>query len=132
MWLADFLDELSSFPSALHDDCLDALTRALNYARRNSVPFCTLGARRTAKISRVVKYNRVMRRVYGRVRSGEILIFVAFRHAIIGVLSPQKWQFTLLMERQCKGDFAILLLATFFSCRSAEAQQRFCARFAVW
>lgn len=32
-WLADFLDELSSFPSAPHDDCVDALSQALNYAR---------------------------------------------------------------------------------------------------
>jgi phage terminase large subunit-like protein len=33
--LADFLDELSSFPSAPHDDCVDALTQALNYARQS-------------------------------------------------------------------------------------------------
>jgi predicted phage terminase large subunit-like protein len=33
-WLADFLDELSSFPAAVHDDQVDALTQALNHVRK--------------------------------------------------------------------------------------------------
>jgi predicted phage terminase large subunit-like protein len=32
-WLADFMDEVSSFPAAPHDDQVDALTQALNYSR---------------------------------------------------------------------------------------------------
>jgi predicted phage terminase large subunit-like protein len=32
-WLADFVDELSSFPAGAHDDCVDALTQALNFVR---------------------------------------------------------------------------------------------------
>ncbi len=32
-WLADFLDEASSFPAAPHDDQIDALSQALNYLR---------------------------------------------------------------------------------------------------
>ncbi len=35
-WLADFLEEVSSFPSAPHDDCVDALSQALNYVRESS------------------------------------------------------------------------------------------------
>lgn len=32
-WLADFVDEATSFPAAPHDDQVDALTQALNYLR---------------------------------------------------------------------------------------------------
>jgi predicted phage terminase large subunit-like protein len=32
-WLADFLDEMTSFPAAPHDDQVDAITQALNYLR---------------------------------------------------------------------------------------------------
>ena len=32
-WLADFLDELTSFPAAPHDDMVDAFTQALSYMR---------------------------------------------------------------------------------------------------
>jgi predicted phage terminase large subunit-like protein len=32
-WLADFMDELASFPAAPHDDMVDALTQALNSVR---------------------------------------------------------------------------------------------------
>jgi predicted phage terminase large subunit-like protein len=32
-WLGDFLDEVSSFPAAPHDDQVDALSQALNYLR---------------------------------------------------------------------------------------------------
>jgi hypothetical protein len=32
-WLANFLDELSAFPAAPHDDQVDALTQALNDSR---------------------------------------------------------------------------------------------------
>jgi predicted phage terminase large subunit-like protein len=32
-WLADYLDELSSFPAAPHDDLVDSTTQALNYLR---------------------------------------------------------------------------------------------------
>ncbi len=34
-WLNDFLEEISSFPAAPHDDCVDALTQALNYVRES-------------------------------------------------------------------------------------------------
>jgi predicted phage terminase large subunit-like protein len=33
-WLADFLDEISSFPAAAHDDMVDAFTQALGFVRR--------------------------------------------------------------------------------------------------
>jgi predicted phage terminase large subunit-like protein len=39
-WLGDFLDELSSFPAAAHDDQTDALTQALNYARESNPGGC--------------------------------------------------------------------------------------------
>src|SRR5208337_3724572 len=32
-WLTDFLEEVSSFPAAPHDDMVDALSQALNYTR---------------------------------------------------------------------------------------------------
>jgi hypothetical protein len=32
-WLVDFLDELSSFPAAPHDDMVDAFSQALNHVR---------------------------------------------------------------------------------------------------
>ncbi|MDI6781406.1 MAG: phage terminase large subunit [bacterium] len=32
-WVADFVDEMSSFPSGAHDDQVDALTQLLGYAR---------------------------------------------------------------------------------------------------
>jgi phage terminase large subunit-like protein len=32
-WLSDFLEEISSFPSAPHDNQTDALTKALNFVR---------------------------------------------------------------------------------------------------
>jgi predicted phage terminase large subunit-like protein len=32
-WLADFLEEISSFPAAPHDDMVDALTQGLNHVR---------------------------------------------------------------------------------------------------
>ena len=35
-WLMDYLDELSSFPAAPHDDMVDATTQALNYLRSQS------------------------------------------------------------------------------------------------
>jgi predicted phage terminase large subunit-like protein len=35
-WLSDFLDELSSFPSAPHDDITDAFAQAINYLEQNS------------------------------------------------------------------------------------------------
>jgi predicted phage terminase large subunit-like protein len=34
-WLRDFLDEVTSFPAAPHDDQVDALTMALNYLREH-------------------------------------------------------------------------------------------------
>jgi len=34
-WLRDFLDEVTSFPAAPHDDQVDAMTQALNYLREN-------------------------------------------------------------------------------------------------
>jgi predicted phage terminase large subunit-like protein len=34
-WLPDFLDEVSSFPAAPHDDMVDALSQALNHVRRS-------------------------------------------------------------------------------------------------
>jgi predicted phage terminase large subunit-like protein len=34
-WLADFLEEVSSFPAAPHDDVVDALSQALNYVRES-------------------------------------------------------------------------------------------------
>jgi hypothetical protein len=34
-WLEDLEDELASFPGGLHDDCVDAITQALNRLRDN-------------------------------------------------------------------------------------------------
>jgi hypothetical protein len=35
-WLSDFIDELTSFPAAPHDDMVDATTQALAWMRGNS------------------------------------------------------------------------------------------------
>ena len=35
-WLDDFLEEVSSFPAAPHDDMVDAVSQALNYVRESS------------------------------------------------------------------------------------------------
>ena len=35
-WLNDFIDELTSFPAAAHDDMVDAFTQALGYMRGSS------------------------------------------------------------------------------------------------
>jgi predicted phage terminase large subunit-like protein len=35
-WLPDFLDELSSFPNAAHDDCVDAFTQAIGYLKKSA------------------------------------------------------------------------------------------------
>ena len=35
-WLADFIEEISSFPAAPHDDQVDALSQALNFVRESS------------------------------------------------------------------------------------------------
>jgi predicted phage terminase large subunit-like protein len=35
-WLSDFIDELSSFPAAAHDDQVDALSQVLNYVRESA------------------------------------------------------------------------------------------------
>ena len=35
-WLLDFLDELSSFPTAAHDDVVDAFTQAIGYLKRGA------------------------------------------------------------------------------------------------
>jgi predicted phage terminase large subunit-like protein len=34
-WLREFIDEVTSFPAAPHDDQVDAMTQALNYLREN-------------------------------------------------------------------------------------------------
>jgi predicted phage terminase large subunit-like protein len=38
-WLAEFLDELSTFPSGAHDDIVDSTTQALNYLRSGTLSF---------------------------------------------------------------------------------------------
>ena len=35
-WLADYVDELASFPTGVHDDAVDSTTQALNYLRHQS------------------------------------------------------------------------------------------------
>jgi predicted phage terminase large subunit-like protein len=37
-WLTDFMDEVSSFPAAPHDDVVDALSQGLNYLRGSCDP----------------------------------------------------------------------------------------------
>ena len=32
-WLADYVDELCSFPTGVHDDAVDSTTQALNFLR---------------------------------------------------------------------------------------------------
>lgn len=46
-WLADFMDELSTFPAGAHDDIVDSLTQALNYLRSTNA---ALGLLELAKI----------------------------------------------------------------------------------
>lgn len=44
-WLGDYIDELAGFPTAVHDDCVDSTTQALNYLRHepgNTVTFSTV------------------------------------------------------------------------------------------
>ncbi|MFP5236978.1 MAG: phage terminase large subunit [Acidobacteriota bacterium] len=43
-WLADFLDELATFPSGAHDDIVDSTTQALNYLRIANVSYGLLDA----------------------------------------------------------------------------------------
>lgn len=43
-WLAEFLDELSTFPAGAHDDQVDSLTQALNYLRMHSAGYGLLEA----------------------------------------------------------------------------------------
>ena len=40
-WRRDFLDEVCSFPSAPHDDMVDAMSQALNYLREHDYPAYT-------------------------------------------------------------------------------------------
>jgi hypothetical protein len=42
--LSDFLDELTSFPAAPHDDMVDAFTQALNYMRGSGMDWETFRA----------------------------------------------------------------------------------------
>jgi hypothetical protein len=37
-WLIHYTDELATFPSAVHDDCVDSTTMALNYLRSPAKP----------------------------------------------------------------------------------------------
>ena len=37
-WLFDYIEELSSFPKAAHDDQVDSTTQALSYMRADPVP----------------------------------------------------------------------------------------------
>jgi Terminase RNaseH-like domain len=41
-WLADFLDEHSSFPNATHDDTVDTTTQALTFRRGSGPPGISL------------------------------------------------------------------------------------------
>jgi predicted phage terminase large subunit-like protein len=36
-WLRDFVDEMASFPTGVHDDAVDSTTQALNYLRHQPV-----------------------------------------------------------------------------------------------
>ena len=38
-WINDFLDETATFPSGVHDDCVDSMTQALNYLREQASHF---------------------------------------------------------------------------------------------
>jgi predicted phage terminase large subunit-like protein len=40
-WLADYLDEMAGFPTAVHDDSVDSTTQALNYIRHQPVDTVT-------------------------------------------------------------------------------------------
>jgi predicted phage terminase large subunit-like protein len=50
-WLADYIDEMASFPTGFYDDSVDSTTQALNYLRERSsmrgsfiMPGCTNSA----------------------------------------------------------------------------------------
>jgi hypothetical protein len=50
-WLADFMEEVTSFPAAPHDDQVDAFTKALSYLRGSGFDFQglrSIGALQTA------------------------------------------------------------------------------------
>jgi predicted phage terminase large subunit-like protein len=47
VWLADLEDELASFPSGLHDDCVDAISQALNYLRPTALSYGVLELMKT-------------------------------------------------------------------------------------
>jgi predicted phage terminase large subunit-like protein len=47
-WLAAFLDEMSTFPSGVHDDIVDSTTQALNYLRTSSLSYGLLDVYKVA------------------------------------------------------------------------------------
>jgi predicted phage terminase large subunit-like protein len=53
-WLRDFLDEVTSFPNALHDDMVDAMSQALNYLSQHAQPmeFMTRRRRTAPRVGR--------------------------------------------------------------------------------
>jgi predicted phage terminase large subunit-like protein len=54
-WLADFLDELATFPAGVHDDCVDSVTQALNYLRERGSALAEFLARSVAKMREEAK-----------------------------------------------------------------------------
>lgn len=53
-WLAEFLDELSTFPSGAHDDIVDSTTQALNYLRISNQTYGLLDAYRAMAAEPVI------------------------------------------------------------------------------
>ena len=65
-WLADFIDELSSFPAAPHDDMVDAFAQALNYMRGTGV----VPGQAAREIEQMLRFSREYNR--GRPQAGEM------------------------------------------------------------
>jgi predicted phage terminase large subunit-like protein len=67
-WVTDFIDELSSFPRASHDDQVDSLTQALNFLRNNGGPSVWFEAikRRVEAEAAAVCVRERTRESYGR------------------------------------------------------------------
>ena len=58
-WLSEFLDEVTSFPSAPHDDQTDAFTQALNYLRGSSFDWAEFRATQAKALTASAQRRRV-------------------------------------------------------------------------
>jgi predicted phage terminase large subunit-like protein len=57
-WVNDYIDELASFPSAVHDDCVDSTSQALNHLREGGTPGLVQFWAMQVEADMVKKYGR--------------------------------------------------------------------------